>query len=56
MEYEGETFHLTEYQINKTIKAFKYLDKKKRGLLKFEYAYIPNLCTQEMRNTKNEMV
>ncbi|CXJ16222.1 calmodulin, putative [Plasmodium berghei] len=36
MEYEGETFHLTEYQINKTIKAFKYLDKKKRGLLKFE--------------------
>ncbi|SCM24811.1 calmodulin, putative [Plasmodium chabaudi adami] len=36
MEYEGETFHLTEYQINKTIKAFKYLDKKKKGLLKFD--------------------
>ncbi|CAA9990833.1 calmodulin, putative [Plasmodium knowlesi strain H] len=35
MEYEGETFHLTEYQIKKTVKAFNYLDKKKRGLLKF---------------------
>ncbi|SCN62917.1 calmodulin, putative [Plasmodium chabaudi chabaudi] len=41
MEYEGETFHLTEYQINKTIKAFKYLDKKKKGLLKFDTK--PNL-------------
>ncbi|GAW83433.1 calmodulin [Plasmodium gonderi] len=36
MEYEGETFHLTEYQIKKTVKAFSYLDKKKRGLLKFD--------------------
>ncbi|CAG9472106.1 calmodulin, putative [Plasmodium vivax] len=36
MEYEGETFHLTEYQIKKTVKVFNYLDKKKRGLLKFD--------------------
>ncbi|EUD68915.1 hypothetical protein C922_00603 [Plasmodium inui San Antonio 1] len=36
MEYEGETFHLTEYQIKKTVKAFQYLDKKKRGLLRFD--------------------
>ncbi|KJP85607.1 hypothetical protein AK88_04777 [Plasmodium fragile] len=35
MEYEGETFHLTEYQIKKTVKAFNYLDKKKKGLLRF---------------------
>ncbi|CRG97618.1 calmodulin, putative [Plasmodium gallinaceum] len=36
MEYEGEIFHLTEYQIKKSIKAFNYLDKKKKGLLKFD--------------------
>ncbi|CRH02478.1 calmodulin, putative [Plasmodium relictum] len=36
MEYEGEIFHLTEYQIKKTVKAFNYLDKKKKGLLKFD--------------------
>ncbi|SOV13024.1 calmodulin, putative [Plasmodium sp. gorilla clade G2] len=36
MEYEGEEFQLTEYQIKKTVKAFKYLDKKKKGLLKFD--------------------
>ncbi|SCQ16868.1 calmodulin, putative [Plasmodium ovale] len=36
MDYEGETYHLTEYQINKTVKAFKYLDKKKKGSLKFD--------------------
>ncbi|SOV75100.1 calmodulin, putative [Plasmodium sp. gorilla clade G3] len=36
MEYAGEEFQLTEYQIKKTIKAFNYLDKKKKGLLKFD--------------------
>ncbi|SPJ09802.1 calmodulin, putative [Plasmodium sp. DRC-Itaito] len=36
MEYAGEEFQLTEYQIKKTIKAFNYLDKKKKGLLNFD--------------------
>lgn len=36
MDYEGENFQLTEYQIKKTVKAFNYLDKKKKGFLKLD--------------------
>ncbi|VWU51897.1 calmodulin, putative [Hepatocystis sp. ex Piliocolobus tephrosceles] len=62
MEYEGETFQLTTYQIKKTVKAFKYLDKKKKGLLKFDLlgsllrcsGY--NVSLREIQNIKEKII